>query len=191
MYEQKQKYNIINLDFGKKVMELFMSAMLGFLKPLSQVLASFNAMKTQWIFPKTFFQRGKDRNLKSSMAGSRKTEPEAWWRHRSDPPQCHPERYRTVAGSLCPTWGFFWGCCCPSPQRGPLCWAGSRRRRSTCHLWSQLGTQKAWWHPRGSRNLQEVDREVQRHISCLKHTWDLLAVVALSLAEKKDKINVE
>lgn len=91
---------------------------------------------------------------RTSIACSWGTEPEAWGRRRSDPPPLRPARCRTAAGSRCPTGGSFWGCWRPSPQRGPLCWAGSRRRRRTSRLWSQPGTRKAWWRPRGSRNLQ-------------------------------------
>lgn len=125
-------------------------------------------------------KKRKARNLRNSVAGSWGTGPVAWGRRHLDPPPCRPARCRRAAGSLCPTWGFFWGCWRPSPPTVLPCWAGSRRRRSTCRLWSRPETRKAWWRPRGSRNLQTINSKIHRRV--------LLAAVALCyrLGEKKE-----
>lgn len=93
------------------------------------------------------------RDLKNSAAGSWGTGPGAWGRRHPVPTPCRPARRHRASSSLCPTWGSFWGCRRRRPRTAPLCWAGSRRRRSTCRLWSQPGMRKAWWRPRSSRNL--------------------------------------
>lgn len=117
---------------------------------------SLENKKHKWNLPKDFHPFP----YNPTTADSWRIEPEAWRRRRSVPPPLRPARSRTVAGSLCPTGSFSWGCWRQSPQREQLCSAGSRRRRRSGHLWSRPGTRRVWWHPRSSRNLQRGEGSI-------------------------------
>lgn len=103
------------------------------------------------------YENKKSKLLTTLMADWWGTEPGAWWHHHSDQPPLRPARSHTAAGSRYPTGGSSLGCLRPFPRREPLCWAGSRRRRSSGRLWSQPATRTAWRHPGGSRNLRREE----------------------------------